>query len=405
MRKTKLSNLLSKGRKITYGIVQPGPYDPNGVVMIRSQDYSKGWNGIETLYKVSMTVDKPYQRSRVRHKDVLLTVVGANIGKIEVLPKKLDGANISRSVARISLDKEKCEPLYLSYYLKNQIDKLIHINQVGGAQPVLNLKDLGRFQILLPSKSEQEKIAEILLTWDTAIEKTQKLIDQLQFRKKGLMQQLLSAKIRLPGFNGKWEEYSYKSILKEVKRPITWDDEELYQLISVRRRSGGLFKRESLFGKEIKTKNLRIAKEGDFLISKMQIVHGASGLVTSKFDNMKISGSYLALRAKNENQLDMKFFSWLSKLPKFYHQTYISSYGVHIEKMTFNYKSFLKLKVELPKLQEQEAIVSVLDEAEEEIRLQSNYLKSLKSQKKGLMQELLTGKKRVKIDEYRKKTY
>ena len=178
---------------------------------------------------------------------------------------------------------------------------------------------------------------------------------------------------------------------------MTWDDNEEYDLISVKRRSGGLFHRDRLYGRDIKTKNLRPAKCGDFLISKMQIVHGASGLVTEEFDGMKISGSYIALMAKNEERLDMNFINWYSKTPHFYHQTYVSSYGVHIEKMTFDLESFMSMNIMLPPFPEQKAIAEVLTTADDEIASHRKKLDALRLQKRGLMQQLLTGKTRVKI--------
>ena len=157
-----------------------------------------------------------------------------------------------------------------------------------------------------------------------------------------------------------------------------------------------MFHRDSLFGHQIKTKNLRTAKEGDFLISKMQILHGASGLTTKDFDGMKISGSYIALISKDSEILDIEYMNWLSRTKRFYHQTYISSYGVHIEKMTFDFKSFLKQHVYLPSLDEQKKTVSILNLAEREINILERKREAFKEQKKGLMQRLLTGKIRVK---------
>jgi type I restriction enzyme S subunit len=257
-------------------------------------------------------------------------------------------------------------------------------------------KDLNKIKFILPLISEQTAIANCLSTWDKAIEKQQALIAQKELAKKALMQQLLSGKKRLKGFSEEWKEYSYNEILKIVKRPINWDDNELYKLISVRRRSGGIFYREALLGSQIMVKNLRNANEGDFLFSKMQIVHGASALVTKEFANSKISGSYIACVTKNEKILNMQYFNWLSKLPYFYHQTYISSYGVHIEKMTFDFESFLSLEIKLPNIEEQTAIANVLQCADEELQLLKKKLEQLKEQKKGLMQVLLTGKKRLK---------
>ncbi|MBR6596495.1 MAG: restriction endonuclease subunit S [Paludibacteraceae bacterium] len=260
----------------------------------------------------------------------------------------------------------------------------------------LNQEILGRLPFPLPTCKEQQNILNLLSLWDTAISKQTALIDKLTLRKRVLMQQLLTGKKRLKGFEGKWKKCAYSSVLKEIKRTLVWNEDELYKLISVRRRSEGLFFRGSLYGREIATKNLRPAKTGDFLISKMQIVHGASGLVTETFDNAKISGSYIALVAKDDNVLDMEYFNLWSQTPIFYHQTFISSFGVHIEKMTFDLDTFMSFGLSLPSINEQRAIVSVMKSTNKEIELAKQKLSSLQEQKKGLMQVLLTGKKRIK---------
>ena len=210
------------------------------------------------------------------------------------------------------------------------------------------------------------------------------------------MQRLLTRKTRLPRFSEPWKRITYNEILKEVRRKLNWNDEELYRLISVKRRSGGLFERESQFGRDIKTKNLRPAYEGDFLISKMQIVHGASGLTTEEYHNMKISGSYIALIPNDKNIIDMNYFSLWSNMPRFYHQAYISSFGVHIEKMTFDFDSFMALGMTLPSFEEQEAISSLFKTLDNELDIAKRKEKALNIQKQALMQQLLTGKKRLK---------
>jgi type I restriction enzyme S subunit len=283
--------------------------------------------------------------------------------------------------------------MMLDYYYQ----RIRYEGNRGGSQGSLNTSMIKFIKIPVPAIKEQIEIANCLNTWDNTILNLTTLVAKKEHQKKGLMQQLLTRKTRLKGFNEDWKEYSFKSILREVKRPVNWNDDELYKLISVKRRSGGLFHRESLHGHQIKTKNLRTALKGDLLISKMQILHGASGLVTEEFDNMKISGSYLALRAADKEVLNMEYLDWYTKLPYFYHQCYRSSYGVHIEKMTFNFKLFLKEKIVLPKTEEQEAIINVLNSAEDEIVLLNKKLDQLKDQKKGLMQQLLTGKKRLKF--------
>lgn len=257
---------------------------------------------------------------------------------------------------------------------------------------------LRSYKLSLPPLPEQRRIAAVLGTWDLAIEQTQKLLKAIRIRHRGLMQQLLTGKKRLPGYEDEWQKNSYENLLKEVKRNIRFNDNEFYHLISVRRRSGGLFHRQSLYGYQILTKNLRQAKKGDFLFSKMQIVHGASGLTTKEFDGMMISGSYIAVVARDTNVLEIEFLNWFSQLPYFYHQTWVSSYGVHIEKMTFDFEAFLGLSMDVPPtIEEQKAITRVLDASLKEVRQYESKLEALREQKRGLMQCLLTGQKQIPL--------
>lgn len=293
------------------------------------------------------------------------------------------------------IPNEKANPEWLYYIIIYSKPRLVRIG-CGSTFLEVSKKDFSRFKIVVPPLAEQRKIAEVLGVRDEAIEKQARLIEKLALRKRGLMQRLLSAKLRLPGFSEPWKKVNYSDILKEVRRTLTWDENELYDLISVRRRSGGVFHRESLYGHEIKTKTLRPALEGDFLISKMQIVHGASGVVPKQLSGMKISGSYIALIAKDPKELNINYFNLWSQMPLFYHQTFVSSYGVHIEKMTFDLDAFMSLSMNLPPIEEQNKIVVVISTATNEIELAKEKLERLRRQKRGLMQQLLTGKKRVK---------
>ena len=315
---------------------------------------------------------------------------GQTRGKVSIL--RIEAATNQACAALIMNNGTRFD--YIFYQLSNMYDIIRNLSN-DGSQKNLNLQLIKNIEIVLPPLLEQQKIAEILSMWDVAIEKQTLLIEKLELRKRGLMQQLLTGKKRLKGFDGEWRKVCYSEIVKEINSKLKWNDEELYKLVSVRRRSGGLFERESLYGKEIQTKNLRPIITGDFLISKMQIVHGASGLVTEEFNDMKISGSYVILNSKNKNILDMCYFNLWSQMPHFYHQAFISSYGVHIEKMTFSLDTFLSFGMTLPPIKEQKAIIKVISVVDKEIHVAKEKLEQLNKQKKGLMQVLLTGKKRV----------
>lgn len=334
---------------------------------------------------------------RIEGKYALIGEDGDHFLKWRELPMTLliDGKSNVNNHAHLIQGKDNLTEWFFYYFNHREITPFL--TRQGAGRYKLTKDALAKMPIALPPLSEQKSISTILSTWDGAIAKQKQLIEALQTRHSGLMRQLLSGKRRLSGYKERWVKTTYGDLLKEVKRPIVWDENELYKLISVRRRSGGIFMREALFGHQIKVKDLRTVKTGDFLFSKMQILHGASALVTAEFDGSKISGSYIAVMAKNPSKLSMEFFNRYSQLPYFYHQTYISSFGVHIEKMTFDFEAFLSLEINLPPFEEQVGIASVLEASEKEILTHRQRLAALQQQKKGLMQVLLTGKVRVTV--------
>ena len=334
-------------------------------------------------------------------KDQDLVFVRSNgskslVGRSVLIKSNQEEATYSGFCIRFRSDNKCTTTKYIQHLINVGYLKRFLVYEGRGTNITnLNQDILGRLSFPIPPIAEQDRVLHILSIWDTAIEKQSELVEKLKLRKQALMQQLLTGKKRLPEFSGEWKKRTYSSILTEVKRSLKWDENELYKLISVRRRSEGLFFRESLYGRDIATKNLRPAKTGDFLISKMQIVHGASGLVTDEFDDAKISGSYISLVSKDSNILDIRYYNFWSQMPIFYHQTFVSSFGVHIEKMTFDLDTFMSFGMPLPPIEEQHAIVSLIESVNKEIKLANEKLTNYQSQKRGLMQQLLTGKKRT----------
>lgn len=346
-------------------------------------------------YPKSININKQFI---IQKNDFLIAMSGATTGKSAIYNYNYN-AFLNQRVGVFRKTSDKIDSQYLHILIQSQlfISQLQYL-LIAGAQPNISPNDIENMFFPIPPLPEQQKIVEIINTWDKAIEKQSQLIEKLELRKKGLMQQLLTAKKRLPGYSDSWKRIKYYNILTETHRSLKWDENELYDLISVRRRSGGVFHRESLYGYEIKTKNLRPALEGDFLISKMQIVHGASGVVPKQLSGMKISGSYIALVAKDPQELNINYFNLWSQMPLFYRQTFISSNGVHIEKMTFDLETFMSLSMDLPPIEEQNKIVTIISSACKDIELAKQKLELFRQQKHGLMQQLLTGKKRVNIN-------
>ena len=134
----RLADLLDQTRSVRYGIVQPGKFDPRGCLMLRSQDYSKGWAGPDGMHRVNSQLEKQYRNARIHRHDLIITVVGAGIGQIVIAPAWLDGAILSRSTARIAVDEKQASRFFVKAALESPVGKRqILDSQKEGAQPTL----------------------------------------------------------------------------------------------------------------------------------------------------------------------------------------------------------------------------------------------------------------------------
>jgi type I restriction enzyme S subunit len=250
-----------------------------------------------------------------------------------------------------------------------------------------------RFFIPLLPLAQQAKLAAFEALFDDERRTLDATIAAKQKFRRGIMQPLMTGKIRFPQFSQtSWRSATVGSLFEVVSRPIDWDESASYDLLSIRRRSGGVFVRGRLPAEKIATKTLFEVRAGDVLISKMQAVHGAIGLAKSEHDGMKVSGSYVALRPKPNARMTPEFFAWLTRLPQMYKAVLFSSHGVHIEKMTFSVNWYLRTRVLLPEHQdEQSRIVALLNSLEYEENLLVALSTALEGQKHALLDKLLSG--------------
>jgi type I restriction enzyme S subunit len=162
---------------IVYGIVQPGPDVPDGVVFIQSRDVG-GRLSLNALNRTSVEIAAQYRRSRISPGDILFSLRG-KIGESSLVPPELEGANIARGVARIRVTKEQ-DPEYIRYVLQGpDLQKLIAKNANGSTFREISIDALRKLPIPVPPLPEQRKIAAILGTWDAAIEKAENVASRL----------------------------------------------------------------------------------------------------------------------------------------------------------------------------------------------------------------------------------
>lgn len=374
----KLEELCSLDAPITYGVLKPGEYFCGGIPLLQIKDLCDGSVLSNGLHLIPPELDYEYRRSRIIKNDILISLVGT-IGRVAKYQSSSE-ANIHRNIGRIRSNQHE----YLFHYLRSDyVQRGITDSASGSSQSALNLSTLRSMLILVPPLIEQKKIAKILSTWDKAISVTEKFLTNSQRQKKALMQQLLTGKKRLLDENG--ERFSGE-----------WRNSTLSMFCNIAK------------GKALSASDLEV---GDFPViaggksspySHSDYTHenvvtvSASGAYAGyiSYHNYKIWASDCSVvSAKADNLIDYFYQLLLSLQDKIYS---LQSGGAqpHIYPKDLN-----SIPLWVPCVKEQQKIAAVLSAADVEISTLEKKLACLKDEKKALMQQLLTGKRRVKVDE------
>ncbi|MBD3864961.1 restriction endonuclease subunit S [Campylobacter fetus] len=273
---------------------------------------------------------------------------------------------------------------YEQYFEAGLLNKEIHQIAQEGARNhgLLNISVVDFFNILiaLPPLKEQEKIADILSTWDMAISNLDELIIQKQKLKTALMQNLLSAKIRFKEFTAPWQEVKLGDIL-DYEQPTKYIVNNVAYV-------NDMYKIPVLTAG--KSFILGYTDETNGIYDKLPVILFDDFTTDTKFVNFKFkvkSSAIKLLKPKDKTATILKIIYETMELIKFStedHKRYwISEYQY--------------LQIPLPPLKEQQKIAEVLSACDDEINLLKDKLSNLKLQKQGLMQNLLTGKVRVRV--------
>lgn len=304
----------------------------------------------------------------------------------------------------------------------------LNLNQyaTGQAQPGLSVKNLDNVLVLAPtSKAEQRKIAQILSTWDKAISTTEKLIDASQQQKKALMQQLLTGKKRLVGKDSSRSIRKGFAVNKLGEIPDDWDVELISKHYWYQEGPGvrnhqftdngvKLFNGTNIQKSRINLSNTTtyISNEeaygaySHFLADSGDLVIACSGISVERFDEkiafitekhlpLCMNTSTMRFKVKSEATACLTFMRYFMMSDLFKNQIRRQITGS--AQLNFGPSHMAKCFIPLPSLEEQQKIASVLTSADREIELLEAKLAHLKDEKKALMQQLLTGKRRVQM--------
>lgn len=287
---------------------------------------------------------------------------------------------------------DKAYPLFMDYYSRtpqmiNQIDRQSY--GVTDFRKRLYWDSFAPISCILPPIAEQRKIAAILTTQDKVIKLKEKRLAEKQRQKKYLMQQLLTGKKRLPGFNGAWKTDCLGKLFFERKE-TNCENIEMLAITGTQ----GIIPRKELDLKdnssEDKSKYLRVCV-GDIGYNTMRMWQGVSAY--SNYEGI-VSPAYTIL--KPSSSINAKYFAYLFKMSEIVFLFYRFSQGLVDDTRNLKYENFKKIKVCYPPdMKEQTAIAEVLSAADREIELLQQDIEQEKRKKKALMQLLLTGIVRV----------
>ena len=317
--------------------------------------------------------DKGILVSKVFQPDTILITIAANIGDTAIT--KFPVACPDSIVAIYGKD--------VSVYWLNSALRVkkgeLESCATQNAQKNINLEILKPLKILTPPLEEQEKIAQILATWDSAIEQLTDLIAEKQHQKKALMQRLLTGKQRLPGFNKPWKNVRLGEI-SDLYQPQTISQRDLemdgYPVYG----ANGLIGYYRLFNHE--TWQIMITCRGS-----------TCGTVNRTYGKSWITGNAMVVNVDKYEKNDKQFLFF-----KLLNENFLPIVSGSGQPQIVR-APLKKWKIYIPAdINEQKAIADVLMAADAEIDLLQQKLQAITEQKQGLMQQLLTGNIRVKID-------
>ena len=304
---------------------------------------------------------------------ILLAMYGQGKTRGKVALLRIE-STINQAFASIKPNKNYSTN-FIFNYLDKSYEKIRDLSH-GSNQDNLNLDIVKALQIPLPPLKEQEKIAEILTTWDEAITKQTELLEAKELQKKALMQKLLSGEVRFDGFSDEWEEVRLGEIA-EIYQPQTISQTELTDEGFDVYGANGIIGKYYQYNHELE--QIAVTCRGN-----------TCGTVNFTKPKSWITGNAMVINLDNSTKAIKTFIYYLFLNTNF---TYLIS-GSGQPQITGNIKNH---KLKLPSLSEQQKIAEVLSLADDEINLLKNELEELNLQKKALMQKLLTGEVRVKV--------
>ena len=361
-------------------------YRKSGVRIIRvsDTDYDQIKDADE-IY-IDKSLSHKFKKWKLTEDDIILSTVGSKppmydsmVGKAIKVSLRHEGALLNQNAVKIISKNNKLANQTLIFYnlkTKRYLTNIEKIFRGNANQASITLLDLFKFEIPMPKcDKEQKAIAEALCDTDNLISSLEKLIDKKKKIKQGAMQQLLIGKKRLPGFSGEWEEFQLVELL-DYEQPTDYIVGSTdYSVNGIPVLTPG------------KSFVLGYTNETSGIFSELPVIIFDDFTTVSKFVTFpfKVKSSAMKMLKLRDKAHNLKLIFEIMQILKF-------TIGDHKRYWISEYS---RLKINLPSIEEQNAIAQVLSDMDNEIEALEEKLEKYKSIKQGMMQELLTGRIRL----------
>ncbi len=321
------------------------------------------------------------------------------VGKVAIWRNELPIAVYNSNLMRMKFDEKIISSNWFMNYAFNSFYSISQLRAIAtGTTSVAAIygRDLETIKFIIPPRTEQCTIVNCLNTWDKGIQTITQLITQKQLCKKWLTQKLLSGKKRMKGFeNTKWAIRGLDNFIKPIVREVDKPNVP-YLGIGLRSHGKGTFLKHDEQPEKNVMDKFYVVKPDDLIVNITFAWEQAIAIVRPEDDGALASHRFPTYTfIKKGGHPD--FFRFFILQPRMKYALDLISPGGAGRNRVMSKSDFIKLEFLLPEYEEQTAIAKVLQIADKEIQILKGKLDKLKEQKKGLMQQLLTGKKRLKI--------
>ncbi len=325
--------------------------------------------------------------ARILPVGTVLFTSRAGIGNTAILAKE---ATTNQGFQSIVPDQNKLDS-YFIFSRTNQLKRYGEVTGAGSTFVEVSGKQMSKMSIMVPELSEQQKIGSFFKQLDDTIVLHQRKLNLMKEQKKGFLQKMFPKngekipEIRFACFTDAWEERKLGELVEQIIREVPKPNKPYYRM-SVRSHAKGTFKQFVDNPENVAMDKLFVVKKDDLVVNITFAWEHAIAVVNEENDGLLVSHRFPTYRADGKS--DIEFLHHVVSKENFRRKLEFISPGGAGRNRVLNKKDFLKLKMFVPKIEEQQKIGSFFKQLDNTIALHQRKIDELKLMKKSMLQKM-----------------